>query len=117
MKSILENLNRSVGVIGSAVMTNDGMVVTSAMTHAAKEEVLAAIGSSLVISAQKSLKSLHDAALQLMTIDGSRGKIVIVNAGSVFLLAITDSTIALDQTMLDIRAAVKKLHKVISLDA
>lgn len=116
MQAILENLNRSVGVIGSAVMTNDGMLVTSAIAQGHDQDALAAIGSSLVISVQKSLKGCGDAGLKVMTVEGSRGKIVIVNAGSVFLLVITDSTIALGPTMLDIRSTVDKLQKVISLD-
>lgn len=116
MKTILENLNRSVGVMGSAVMTPDGMVAVSAISDQQDQDALAAIGSSLVLSAQKSLKGFGGSELKEMTVDGSRGKIVIVNAGSAFLLVITDSTIALDTTMLDIRSAVGKLHKVIRID-
>jgi len=116
MKTILENLNRSVGVIGSAVMTNDGMLVTSAMTEGLDQDALAAIGSSLLISAQESLTSYGNAGVNLMTVEASRGKIVIVNGGSFFLLVITDSTIALDTTMLDIRSALRKMQNVATLD-
>jgi len=116
MKAILENLNRSVGVIGSAVMTNDGIVVTSAISDGLNQDTLAAIGSLLVISVQRALKRCDDTGLNFMTIEGSRGKIVMVNAGSVFLLVITDSSIALGPTMLDIRSTVDKLQKLISLN-
>ena len=116
MKAILENLNRSVGVIGSAVMTDDGMLVTSAMTEGLDQDALAAIGSSLLISARRSLKSWGDAGLNLMTIEASRGKIVIVNGGSFFLLVVTDSSMDLNPTMLDIRSALGKMRKVTSLD-
>ena len=116
MKTILENLNRSVGVVGSAVLTNDGMLVESAISDGYDEDTLAAIGSSLVTSAKRSLKDFGGSEVKLMTIDGSRGKIVLVNAGSAFLLVITDSAIALDATMLDIKSAVGKLSKRISLD-
>jgi predicted regulator of Ras-like GTPase activity (Roadblock/LC7/MglB family) len=115
MQQILENLNRSVGVVGSAVMTHDGMLVTSALSDRQDEETLAAIGSSLVTSTQHSLKEL-DATLKLMTVDGSRGKIVLVSAGEAYLLVITDNTIALDATMLDIKSAVQRLRRRISLD-
>ncbi len=117
MKSILENLNRSVGVVGSSVVTTDGMLVESVIADGHDQEALAAIGSSLVISAGRSLKNLDKADLGLMTIDGSRGKIVLVNAGSAYLLVITDSAISLDSTMLDIRVAVERLQRKISLDA
>ena len=116
MQAILDNLNRSVGVVGSAVMTHDGMLVTSALSDRQDEETLAAIGSSLVTSTQRSLEDLGDATLKLMTVDGSRGKIVLVNAVEAYLIVITDNTIALDATMLDIKSAVQRLRRKISLD-
>ncbi len=123
MKSILENLNRSVGVLGSAVVTPDGMLVASALTESSErlgaardQDALAAIASSLVLSAGRSLKRLG-ADMSFMTVDGSRGKIVLVNADSTFLLVITDSGISLDATMIDIRVAVERLQRRISLDA
>lgn len=117
MKAILENLNRSVGVMGSAVITKDGMLVDSVLADALDPDALAAIGSSLVTSLQKSVSRCEDSTLEEMTVEASRGKIVIVNAGSVFLLVVTDSTIALGPTMLDISSAVDKLQKAIRLDA
>jgi predicted regulator of Ras-like GTPase activity (Roadblock/LC7/MglB family) len=116
VKAILENLNRSVGIIGSAVITNDGMVASSAMSGRHDEETLAAVGSSLVISAQRSLKAFPLAVANMMTVDGSRGKIIIVNGGNFFLLVIADGAIALDAGMLDIRGTIEKLQKAISLD-
>ena len=125
MKSILENLNRSLGVTGSAVMTCDGMLVESAISGPSErlgvggydQEALVAIGSSLVLSTGRALRPLDGAGLALMTVDGSRGKIVLVNAGRAFLLVVTDSTISLDSTMLDIRVAVERIERKISLDA
>jgi len=116
MKAILENLNHSVGVVGSAVMTHDGMLVTSAIGDRRDEDALTAIGSSLVHSARKSLRSFDASELKLMTIDGSRGRIVLVDAGKAFLLVITDAHVALDATLLDIRSTVGRLKKAISLD-
>jgi predicted regulator of Ras-like GTPase activity (Roadblock/LC7/MglB family) len=117
MKAILDNLNRSVGVIGSAVMTHDGIVACSAISDGHDQDALAAIGSSLLITAQKSLRAAGAEGLSQMAVDGTRGKIVIINAGTVFLLVITDSSIDLDHTLLDIRSTVRKLKKVITMDA
>ena len=117
MKSILENLNRSVGVIGSAVMTPDGMLAASAISDARDQEALAAIGSSLVLSAARSLKTLGDAALDSLLVDGSRGKIMLVNTGSAYLVVITDAALSLDSTMLDVRSAVERIQRKINLDA
>jgi predicted regulator of Ras-like GTPase activity (Roadblock/LC7/MglB family) len=115
MKEILENLNRSVGCLGSAVMTGDGIVVSSAINGSGDSDTLAAVMSSLVIATQKSLKGLGDSVLQTMVINSSRGRITLVNAGRVYLLVITDAGIQPDATMLDIKSAIHRLNKMISL--
>ena len=93
MKSILENLNRSIGVIGSAVMTPDGMMAAAAISDAQDQDALAAIGSSLVLSAARSLKMMGGTALDSLLVEGS-----------------------LDSAMLDVRGAVERIQRKINLD-
>ena len=45
MKSLLNNLNQIPGVLGSMVMTEDGMVVAEALTANLESEAVAAIAS------------------------------------------------------------------------
>ncbi len=116
MNSILENLNRSIGVIGSAVMTPDGMLAASAISDQRDQDALAAIGSSLVLSAARSLKLLGGTALDSLLVEGSRGRILLVNAGPAYLVVITDSSLSLDSAMLDVRGAVERIQRKINLD-
>lgn len=116
MKSILEKLNRSVGISGSAVITHDGIPVVSVIPDQTDEEKTAAIGASLIRSAVKSLGELGAQEVRSVCLEASRGRILLVNAGNVFLVVVTDPTINLDTTMLDIKSAANRLEKAASLE-
>ena len=116
MKDILTQLNRSVGINGSAVITRDGIPVTSMMPNGANADKMAAIGSSLILTVVKSLEALPEQEVQSLWIEASRGRILLVNAGPVFLLVVTDPKINLDTTMLDIKSAANRLERAVTLD-
>ena len=116
MKAILEQLNRSVGINGSAVITRDGIPVISVIPDQTDEEKMAAIGASLIRSAMQSLEQLSGQDVQSVWLEASRGRILLVNSGTVFLVVVTDPTINLDSTMLDIKSAANRLRKAVSLE-
>ena len=116
MKDILEQLNRSVGINGTAVVTRDGIPVMSRMPHGADEDKMAAIGSSLILSIVRSLGTLPQQEVQSLWVEGSRGRILLVNAGPVYLLVVTDPKINLDTTMLDIKSAAGRLERAVTMD-
>ncbi len=115
MKAILEQLNRSVGINGSAVITRDGIPVISVIPDQTDEEKMAAIAAALIRSVMNSLGQL-DQDVQVVRLEASRGRILVVNAGTVFLVVVTDPTINLDATMLDIKSAANRLRRAVSLE-
>ena len=117
MKAILEQLNRSVGINGSAVITHDGIPVISVIPAQTNEDKMAAIGASLIRSVVRGLGQLADQEVQSVSLEASRGRILLVNAGTVFLVVVVDPTINLDSTMLDIKSAANRLRKAVSLDS
>ena len=116
MKRILAELTDKVGVRGAAVVTRDGMVAASALDGGTDEDALAAIGASLVLNTVKALMNVHMEDVERVVIVGTRGKIILVDAGFAFLIVVTDHTINLDVTMLDIAAATYRLRKASRLE-
>jgi predicted regulator of Ras-like GTPase activity (Roadblock/LC7/MglB family) len=116
VKAILEQLNRSVGINGSAVITRDGIPVISVIPGQTNEDKMAAIGASLIRSVVQGLGQLADQEVQSVWLEASRGRILLVNAGKVFLVVATDPNINLDSTMLDIKSAANRLRRAASLD-
>ena len=116
MKDILEQLNRSVGINGSAVITRDGIPVISAIPAQTNEDKMAAIGASLIRSVVRGLGQLADQEVQSVWVEASRGRIMLVNAGTVFLVVVIDPNINMDSTMLDIKSAANRLRRAVTLD-
>ena len=116
MKRILKELIQKVGVRGAAVVTRDGIVAASALTRDIDEDALAAIGAALVLDTVKALARIHLEDVERVVIVGTRGRIILVDAGFAFLVVVTDHTIELDVTMLDIAGAAYKLRKASRLE-
>lgn len=116
MKEILSQLNRCVGISGSAVITHDGIPVVSVIPDQTNEDKVAAIGASLIRSTVTGLGQLADQEVQSVWLEASRGRILLVNAGNIFLVVVTDPTINLDTTMLDIKSAANRLRRAVSLE-
>ena len=116
MKEILEQLNRSVGINGSAVITRDGIPVISVIPAQTDEEMMAAIGASLIRAVVRGLGQLAGQEVQSVCVEASRGSILLVNAGTVFLVVVIDPNINMDSTMLDIKSAASRLQRAVSLN-
>ncbi len=117
MKAILEKLNRSVGINGSAVITRDGIPVISVIPAQTDEDKMAAIGASLIRAVVRSLGQLAGQDVQSVWVEASRGRLLLVNAGSVFLVVVIDPSINLDSTLLDIKSAASRLKRAVTLDS
>lgn len=116
MQRILTELTRQVGVRGAAAVTRDGMLIASALSAEVDEDTVAALGASLVLSTLRALGRLGMTEADRLLIIGSRGRIVLVDAGCAFLLVLTDVGINLDLTLLDITGAAYKLRKASRLE-
>jgi predicted regulator of Ras-like GTPase activity (Roadblock/LC7/MglB family) len=116
VKSILEQLNRSVGINGSAVITRDGIPVISVIPGQTDEDKMAAIGASLIRAVVRGLGQLAGQDVQSVWVEASRGRLLLVNVESVFLVVVVDPNINLDSTMLDIKSAASRLQRAVSLN-
>jgi len=111
VREILQELNQSVGVRGSAVVTRDGMLVASELTAELDEDAVAAMASALVLNTISALERVGFGGFSLVTIRASSGKMVVADADVAFLVVVTDPGVNLDLTMVDIRAASYRLQK------
>ena len=111
MREVLQELNQSVGVRGSAVVTRDGMVVASLLTAELDEDAVAAMASALVLATLSTLQEAGFGEFSYFTIQATSGKMVLVDAQVAFLVVVTDPEVNLDLTMVDIAAASYRLKK------
>lgn len=106
MREILIELNEHAGVKGSLVVTEDGMVVASALGKGLEQETLAAVSSMMIQTAKKCL----DANLDRIIMTSSHGKLVLEDLGNAYIVVVTNSYINLDVTLIEIQSAGRKIR-------
>jgi len=110
MKEILERLNQEVGIIGSMVITPDGIMVAAALGPTLEEDRVAAIVSSLLVSVRRCLADLHTPrGLVSCVLNAHRGKILFFDMENSFLVVVAEADIKLDQTVVPIRSAIHRI--------
>ena len=109
MNDVLDDLNRSVGIKGSMVVTPDGVVAAARFGHGLDDDRVAAIASILIPTVRRSLQRAGLRPFSKCILTASEGRLVIVDTGRVFLVVATDAGIRLDVTLLDIDAAARRI--------
>ena len=110
---ILGKLDQVSGVKGTALLTNDGMMVASTLGEEFLDDVVAGL-SSFLISTTK--RSLRDAELgdrfSRFVLNSTHGKVVLLDVGEAFLVVITNQFTNLQACLTEVQEAAAKLRKV-----
>ena len=110
MKEILEKLNQEVGIIGSMVITPDGMMVAAALGKGLEEDRVAAIVSSLLVSVRRCLLELRTpGCLGSCILNAEEGKILFFDMGNSFLVVVAKRDIEIDAGVVAIRSAMHRI--------
>lgn len=89
LAEILNKLNRNEDILGSLVITQEGMVVMSALGAGHNPETFAAFCSSVGLTLSKSLINLKIETFHRYILSSEDYKLFIVNIGNLFLVVIT----------------------------
>ena len=117
MKSLLNNLNQIPGVLGSMVMTEDGMVVEEALTANLESEVVAAIASGARLSIHRSAVQSGDGNPHEIVLEGTKGNMILLEVGEATLIVVTHAGLDLNSGMLEIRSVARKLRGILEVHA
>ena len=112
MKDILSQLNQEVGVKGSLVVTQDGMVVASVLSVGLQEEMVAAIASSTILNIRAALAKVGATAFERMVLVSTYGKMIFVDAGIAYLVVVCDKKINLDITVVAVMGAAYRIRNL-----
>ncbi len=110
MKRILEELNRTAGIRGSMVMTQDGIMVAAALGPDLEEDVVAALASALLTTVKRSFNQIAAGeSLSELVLTASDGKMVFVDLGNAYLVVVAKRDLALAATMVEIQSAAHRI--------
>lgn len=111
MRDTLKNLNQVVGINGSMLVTRDGMVVASELGEGLHEDAVAALAASVIRTTLKALKKIGEEGFSLFMLTASFGRLVLVDAQIAYLVVVTERTINIDGTILEMQSAVRQIQK------
>ncbi|HAK97071.1 MAG TPA: hypothetical protein DCM87_19285 [Planctomycetes bacterium] len=110
MKRILQDLNRTAGIRGSMVMTQDGIMVAAALGPDLEEDVVAALASALLTTVKRSFNQIAAGeSLSELVLTASDGKMVFLDLGNAYLVVVAKRDLALAATMVEIQSAAHRI--------
>lgn len=111
MYQILEELNKTSGIIGSMVVGDDGIVIAADLNTDIEEETIGALAASIISNVQKSLERLNSSPLTQVTVEADNAKMFFSQAGIGILVVITEPAVNIGLVRLEIKNATAKLHQ------
>ena len=109
MYQILEELNKTSGVTGSMLVSQDGIVIAADLESKLQDEIVGAMAASIMSAAQKSVERLNKTPLKQVTIEASKGKMFLADVGIGVLVVTTESEVNIGLVRLEIRNAAEKI--------
>lgn len=98
LKNLLMEFNQSSGALASALLTRDGILISSALPEDVDAEAFAAMTATMVGAAETAFSELKAGVAERVIVEGSRVKIVAMGAGEdvIFVaMAAKDATLGL----------------------
>lgn len=112
MNDILEELNDRVGIKGSLVVTEDGIIITSAFRAPSDEERVAALAHSIISSSKTALLRCGLKGFSRCELTADYGKMIILDLGVSFLVVVTDRKVDFASAIVDIQSAAKRIRRL-----
>jgi predicted regulator of Ras-like GTPase activity (Roadblock/LC7/MglB family) len=112
MQKILQQLNQEVGVKGSMVVGDDGLVVMAELGEDLDKEVVAAMASNTIRSTKRALNLLGQKRFDRFILIAAHGRLVFVDIDPACLLVVTDKNINIDLTLLEIDGAAHRIRNI-----
>lgn len=109
MKEVLTQLNTEVGVKGSILLTDDGLVMAAEVAGTLDQDTVAANASSTLMAVKRALKNVTIDGFSRFICNARFGKMVFVETGEMYLVVVLDKSINLDYTMLSVASAAKRI--------
>jgi len=110
MREILNELNSEAGLVGSMVITPDGIMVAAALGPKFEEDTVAAFASALLLGLKRSLSLFHCRGEPTSCmLKATGGRITFFDMKNSYLVLVTDSSKKLDGSAEVIQSAIHKI--------
>jgi hypothetical protein len=108
MDEVLRNLNKEVGVTGSAIVSKDGLIIASGLDQ--DDEAVAGMAASVFQSASTTAGIMSIGTINMITLESDKGKAFMIDLPDAFLVVLTDAEVNLGRLRIEIRKAANVLR-------
>ncbi len=115
MQQVLEDLGEKVGILGSLLVGEDGVIVASSMSGSVDEERVAALANTVILSARLALEQNGYRGLKSLVLLADYGKVFLHDIGIGFLTVVTQKDVSLGSAEVEVQSAAQKLVKMARL--
>jgi len=115
MKRLLEQLNTTPGVMGSMVMTDDGIPVVSLLGTEMDEECVAAFSSTVRLAANRTAAQLDNQHPDEVIIEAEQGNLLLINLDGALLAVMTHAGLELNTGLLEFRSVARRLREILTI--
>jgi hypothetical protein len=114
LEKILSDLKKVGGIINSAVVSRDGLLVASDLTKTVDADTFAAMSAAMEGAAETAVSELKQGELRQIIIDADEGKLITLSAGKkAILVVLARPDINLGLILLELGRASGKLSEVL----
>lgn len=111
MREILKKLNQDADILGSMVITPDGIMVAAALSSELEEDAVAAFASSLLVTLKRSIKQLKaSSTFSFCSLNASEGKLVFFDMNNSYLVVVTNPNTQIASRIVAIEQAIDAIQ-------
>ncbi len=110
MKNVLAKVNQLPGVLGSALVAEDGIPIVSDLAVAVRDQIVGAMIAAVGVSTKKSISRLDQGEMQLVVIEAQKGKLFVGPTNKGFLGVLTDDDVNIGLIRIEISEAIKTIN-------
>ena len=111
MKAILEDLTRKIGARGCLVVTRDGITIESVAADDLQEDRIAALTQRTVDGMRRAMDEVGLPGFERMILTADCGRIVLFDVSIAYLVVVTQLGVAVEQVMLEIEPAARRIER------
>jgi len=112
VQDVLDKLNQEMGVRGSLVVTDDGVVAAASLVREEDRDLLGALATDISLKIKSSLREGGLEGHNRLVLDAEYGRIVLYDLDVASLVVVLDRTINADATMIEIQSAASKIRRI-----
>ncbi|MBN2492140.1 MAG: roadblock/LC7 domain-containing protein [Planctomycetes bacterium] len=112
MQDVLDKLNQEMGVRGSLVVTDDGVVAAASLVREEDRDLLGALATDISLKVRSALREGGLEGHSRLVLDAEYGRIVLYDLEVASLVVVLDRTINADATMIEIESAASRIRRL-----